>query len=261
MKDKEARQAGRASHEPATPREGLGSMPMPEANNTILTLSGWTQPADAVARVLPMAVSHMDYSEYPSPDAALEVLATLHAQTEHVIAWSMGGLLAVRAIEAGVIAPQKLTLIAPPYQFVNDDRFNAGMDPATFNLFRENYVADAARSKTRFHGLIAKGDARLREVMAQLTHHTHVENVPRWLPWLDDLASYSHTQSTHAILPDTQLIQGSHDAIVPAGQALAWQQHYPQVALHLWENVGHAPHLHDTQRFLQQINAHHGEIV
>lgn len=226
----------------------------------ILTMSGWTQPTNVIAGVLGDNAMAFDYSAHPTPDEAIKALAT-YKEVAHVVAWSMGGVLAVRAIEAGALAPERLTLVAPPYRFVNGDGFNAGMDPQTFSMFRENYVADATRTKTRFHGLVAKGDAHMREVMEGLTHHESVEDVPRWLPWLDDLGLYNHANSDHKTLPPTQLIQGTEDAIVPKGQAAAWAQHYPEIAVDFWENVSHAPHLHDTERFLQQVKAHHGEIL
>ena len=229
-------------------------------SNAILSLSGWTQPTDAIASVLGAHVSTFDYSEHATPEAAIDALQS-HGETKHVVAWSMGGLFAVRAIEAGALNPEKLTLVAPPYRFVNGDGFEAGMDPQTFVMFRDNYTNDASRTKTRFHGLVAKGDARMREVVPLLGHHEHVENVSRWLPWLEDLGAYNHASSAHAHLPDTQLIQGENDAIVPKGQAAAWAQHYPSIKVHFWENVGHAPHFHDKARFLAQVKAHHGEIV
>jgi pimeloyl-ACP methyl ester carboxylesterase len=224
----------------------------------ILTLSGWTQPSHAIADVIGKHAQAFDYSAYASPQQAIEALGR-YRHVPHVVAWSMGGLLVVRAIAEAVLAPQKLTLIAPPYQFVSDDRFSHGMPPHTFTLFRDSYAFHTERTKARFHGLVAKGDARMREVMAQLYHHHDVDNVARWLPWLDDLGRYSHFGSAHITLPPTQLIQGTDDAIVPKGQADAWAQHYPEITLHLWHNAGHAPHLHDKARFLKQVREHHGE--
>ena len=264
-----------------------------------LLLSGWTQPTDALAHLVDDAVV-FDYSDYPNPDAAIEALKKI--KPRHVVAWSMGGQLALRAIAAGAITPTHLTLIAAPMKFVsclnsplegesnrsfNDSVGGAahpqppqrvdglpptglqgqaplplkggaikGMDPLTFRLFRESYASDPARAKTRFHGLIAKGDARMRAVMEMLGHHPDVENISRWLPWLDDLGDYEFIPETLASAPPTLIIHGMNDHIVPHAQGVALARSLPNAQLNGWAQVGHAPHVHDGARARAEILAH-----
>ena len=138
-----------------------------------LILSGWTQSAEPLAALAPGA-RVFDYSDYPSIERCFPGLAT-YRETKHVIAWSMGGQLALRAIAIGALAPKHLTLIATPYRFVGED----GMGAETFRLFRESYAKDTARTKTRFHALVGKGDAKQSEVIHRLKHHADVENTDR----------------------------------------------------------------------------------
>lgn len=217
-----------------------------------LLLSGWTQPADAL---LPVAEDGVlfDYSDYPSPLAAIEALRAV--KPRQVVAWSMGGQLALRAIAAGALAPEHLTLLAAPVQFVGDVTL-AGMDPTTYQLFRHSYVSDPARTKARFHGLVAKGDRQMRQVMEQLRHHPQVEDVARWLPWLEDLAAQRLDVSALASAPPTLIIHGMNDAIVPLAQSEYLARHLPQATLHRWADVAHAPHLHDAARLRAEIAAH-----
>ena len=220
-----------------------------------LTLSGWTQPSDALARYLPGA-EVFDYSDYPDAQASFTGLAHF-AQVPHVVAWSMGGQLALLAILAGILKPRRLTLIAAPYQFVAGAKVKEAMDPVTFAQFRANYAQHPARTKTRFHALIAKGDKHHTRVMAALGHHPAIEHTPRWLPWLDALGRTSLHGSDFSALPPTLLIHGEHDAIVPCAQSNYLANALPRARLELWPGAGHAPHLHDPVTFHERIHTHH----
>ena len=153
---------------------------------TTLTLSGWAQPADALAHLEEDAVV-FDYSDYASIDLAIEALKQVpHTQC---VAWSMGGMVALQAIAAGAIAPSHLTLIGVSAQFVQTPDYRHAMDPFTYRQFRDNYANQPSRTKDRFLALIAKGDRDARRVMQSLRHHHDVENTARWLPWLEELGA------------------------------------------------------------------------
>lgn len=212
-----------------------------------LTLSGWTQPSDALVPLVPDALT-FDYSDYPNPEASFEGFRQF-ADVERIVAWSMGGQLALRAIAAGVLNPKKLVLIAPPYEFVGEE----GMDPFTFNQFRENYAKDAARSKTRFHGLIAKGDKYHKQIVGMLGHHPEVENTARWLPWLDDLGAFTVNALDLSRVPAPLIVHGAEDVIVPIAQSRALAKHLGSGIFEAWEACGHAPHHHDTEKLRNRL--------
>lgn len=219
-----------------------------------LTLSGWTQPADAVARALLPQAATFDYSAYATVDAAIEALGAQYAHIRHVVAWSMGGQLLMRALAAGALIPSHVTLIAPPFEFVHDAH---GMDAFTFSQFRQNYATDAARSKTRFHGLIAKGDVHHKRIVGELAHHHAVEDTSRWLPWLEDLGRTGLQNFTWTAIPKTQLIHGVNDVIVPVAQAQLYASKFPEIQIEIWEDCGHAPHLHAPDKLRARILEHH----
>ncbi|MDX2094585.1 MAG: alpha/beta fold hydrolase [Alphaproteobacteria bacterium] len=214
-----------------------------------LLLSGWTQPVDALI-LLAEGATLFDYSAYGSPGEALAALEKINPA--YVVGWSLGGQLALRAIAAGAMAPRHLTLIAAPHRFVGEE----GMGEETFRLFRESYINDPARTQTRFHGLIAKGDRDFKRIMGMLAHHPQVEEVARWLPWLDALATYPLDVRGLASAPPTLIIHGMNDAIVPYAQSEYLARTLPQARLNLWEGVGHAPHVHDAARVCAEIAAH-----
>ncbi|MFZ4540383.1 MAG: alpha/beta fold hydrolase [Rickettsiales bacterium] len=217
-----------------------------------LLLSGWAQPADALASLAEDPVL-FDYSEY-TPAAAIAALAKL--KPTHVVGWSLGGQLAMRAMTTGAIAPRHLTVLAAPQQFVSDDMALPGMGSTTYRLFRDSYTKDPARTKTRFHGLIAKGDVRERQIRELLRHHPNVEEIDRWLPWLEELETYSLPIAMLASAPPILIIHGMNDAIVPFAQSEHLVRQLPNATLNSWEGVGHAPHQHDAERARREIAAH-----
>lgn len=223
---------------------------------SMLTLSGWTQPSDALARGLSLHHAHVfDYSDYPSAAASFEALRAF-ADVEEVVAWSMGAQLAIRAVAAGVLKPKHMTLLAAPYQFVSTEDFADGMDPLTYRQFRENYTANPVRTKSKFHALVAKGDVHARRVQGMLDHHPDVDNTARWLPWLDDLGEHSLQGVDTSAMPPTLLIYGTEDAVVPVKQGEKMLEILPQATLSRWEGAAHAPHLHDATRVLHEIATH-----
>ena len=218
-----------------------------------LTLSGWTQPVDALFDVVPHAIS-FDYSDYPDADAAIEGLSVFK-DMKGIVAWSMGANLLLRAISANALAPEHVLLIAPPYQFVNRDGFVDGMDTVTFSQFRNNYAHDTQRTVDRFHALIAKGDSKGKEVMKQLHHHPAVTDTGRWLPWLDALGIETLKNLTLPAIPRVKLLHGENDHITPVAQSCYIQALIANIKVERWQDVGHAPHLHDAARFRDWVGS------
>lgn len=220
-----------------------------------LTLSGWSQPADALNRALALPdAASLNYSDYATLEQSFAGLAPYQASA-HVIGWSLGGLLALHAIAAGVLKPQRLTLIATPYQFVSGQGFDGGMDPVTFQQFRESYARDAARTSRRFDALIAKGDSEAGRITRALAEYAMPPERERWLPWLDRLGQDSLRGMDLSATPATRLIHGTADAIVPIAQGEMLAQRLPNATLLRWEGTGHAPQLRDSLKLIEQMNA------
>jgi pimeloyl-ACP methyl ester carboxylesterase len=225
-----------------------------------LVLSGWAQPADALAHLSDDEDLHFfDWSSYPDPEAAIGGLRDFTCGTviDNVIAWSMGGQLAMRAIAAGALKPKHLTLIAAPFQFVSE---KLGMNKVDYGMFCDCYAKDPSRSKDRFHTLLAKGDREMKRLLGVLKHHPKVEDKSRWLPWLDELGRFVMDTSALASAPPTLIVHGTHDAVVPHVQSEHFVRYMPQAKLSTWDEVGHTPHLHNPDRLKAEIAAHRAEF-
>lgn len=216
----------------------------------ILTISGWTQAPDSLAHLFPQA----DMLDYAGAVTLDEVAAMLPANRyDLVIGWSLGGVLARQLIKAQHLNAEKLVLVSSAYQFVRSEDFHHAMPQDIFARFYENYRDDTARTIERFHGLTVKGDQRQREVMARLAHHPDVFKTTHWLPWLDYLAAYSAGKEQYQTLPETLIIHGTEDAIIPVAQAEALAAKIPHAQLDIWHDAGHALQWHDPQRLRQRI--------
>lgn len=214
-----------------------------------LTLSGWATPADSLAKAIAPDAATFDYSDYASAEESFEGLRRF-ADVEHIIGWSMGGQLALRATAAGVLRPKRLTLIGVPFQFVQSADVTAAMDPFTFATFRENYIAEPERTASRFHALVANGDKLFKHVASKMHLHHEAAQTRRWLPWFDDLGQATLAGMDLSMVPATTIIHGTEDTIVPVAQAEMIARALPNATVQQWEGVAHAPHLHDSDRFI-----------
>jgi len=216
----------------------------------ILTISGWTQPADALHPLIPHA-DILDYADAQHFDAVADRLA--HTDYDAIVGWSLGGVIARQLILRGVISPKAVVMISSPFQFVQDERVSAAMPVPTFDLFYSNYRDDTQRTIDRFHGLVAKNDLHDKRVLRELTHHPLVEETQRWLPWMDILRTYSGHDQDYSALPPVLIIHGTEDVIVPFAQAEHLIEAIPSARLDAWQGCGHAPHIHDPVRMQESI--------
>jgi pimeloyl-ACP methyl ester carboxylesterase len=223
----------------------------------ILTLSGWTQPSDALKDIAPEAY-HLDYGGARNVAEVAERLP--QRDYDLIIGWSLGGIIARELMADHGLNTPAFVSIASPYQFVRTDAVNAAMSPDIFSQFYANYRDDTQRTVNRFHGLVAKGDRDSRRIMQALTHHPKVLEVDQWLPWMDFLESHSAAARDYSALPPSLILHGTEDAIVPYPQSHLLQQALPNTVHHSWEGAGHALHLHDAPRLRQEITDFYEQI-
>lgn len=223
----------------------------------ILTISGWTQPADALLPIVPHA-DHLDYAGLDGFDAVS--VASKSGAYDLVIGWSLGGVIARQLLKRQTIQARALVLVSSPFRFVVDQQVSEAMPADVFEQFYANYRDDTKRTVNRFHGLVAKGDRHAKRIMEELSHHPLVLQTTHWLPWMDVLRDYNGFDQDYHMLPPTLIVHGHEDAIVPYRQSEYLHRHLPQSEHVGWEGCGHAPHLHDAVR-LQALIQHYAERV
>ncbi len=215
-----------------------------------VTLSGWGQPHDALAQLVPGA-EHIDYAHAANATEAMRMLAA--HQPERIIGWSLGGQLAVRAIAAKMIQPKQLVLIAVPYQFVAGD----ALGRETFAKFFANYQANPRRTLHKAWELLHYEDARSDYIADQLAALDKDAVLAKdWLRWLSLLEHFSCEALDFNHFPNTLLVHGKRDKVVEPSQSARMAARIKNSRLELWEDCGHAPHWHDAARLRTLIESH-----
>ena len=224
----------------------------------ILTLSGWGQPHNALADIVVDTVpeaTHFDYSHYANIEDALTGIAAVAKNKDAVIGWSLGGQLAVRAISAGLMRPEKLVLISVPFQFVRSEAIKLGMPRDVFQKFRDNYEKNASRTLEKAWELIAIGDKNHDHIRAQLAKHTPEDILAKnWLRWLDMLDGFSCSDLDYSKFPSSLLIHGAQDAVVNYSQIHEFSKSIPHNKHIILPDAGHAPHWHDNRAIKQYVD-------
>lgn len=210
----------------------------------ICALSGWGQPADSLALIMPKKadVTYISYVQHGSSAAFFDALRPQKLKPDILVGWSLGGQLAARLVAEGIIKPRLLVLLAAPYQYLADDKHPEGMNPMLFWTFCQSFRAFPAQTMQRFMLLIAHGDKHMKQLAEQLNIDS--DNMLRWADWLDELRDFSGDVLSFKNFPRTLIVQGQQDEVVPAPQAQTWHRKIKNSRIEPIDFCGHAPHLH-----------------
>jgi pimeloyl-ACP methyl ester carboxylesterase len=223
----------------------------------ILTLSGWGQPHDTLADIVPEDATHFDYTGYKTIEDALAGIAKAAENHDAIIGWSLGGQLVVRAISAGLMQPKKLVLIGVPFQFVHSPEIKIGMPRDKFQKFRDNYKKNAGRTLAKAWELIVLNDKNPEYVRAQFEKYNQASMLEKnWLHWLDMLDDFTCKDLNFTRFPPSLLLHGVQDAVVDHSHSHEFAKLIPQVKHIVLEDAGHAPHWHDTgavKRYIEEF--------
>lgn len=223
-----------------------------------LCISGWAQHHDGLNVLCNDSVHHFHFAPMQNITTALTALSSETTHYHRIIGWSLGGALAMYALEKKHITTNQLVLLAAPAQFVSCSDFQYGMDPLTFSLFHSNYSLDSARTAKKFAQLITHGDKHREHITPLLAPDHFSAQTTLWASWLDELKQLHHAHFTFKHFPPTLIFHGTEDTVVKHSQSEWLAQHIPQATLISLPECGHAPHLHDTS-FLKHHIIQHAE--
>lgn len=216
-----------------------------------ITFSGWGQPADALAPVVPEGVQaqHIHYQHF---EGARELLPFLgKRRCDVLIGWSLGGQIAIRSVFYGHIIPKVLVLLGTPYDFLDVMGNPFGMEVEAFNTFEQSFYKYPEKTMRRFNTLVAKNDSRSSFINKQLRQQ---EISPEdWLKWLRELRYFSCDEMTFSRFPKTLVIHGRNDAVVRCDQTEIFYSKIPDCNVTILEDAGHALHLHNPSLVQQLI--------
>lgn len=223
----------------------------------VLCFSGWGQEFDSLEPIFDakefsnLDVTSIDYSKFNGFDEFAKDFTLRNLDADFVIGWSLGGQIALRSIAKNLINPQKLILIAPPFQMVKDERIKAAMGQDTFKEFYENFAKSPNATLKKFSILTSMNDVHA-SLIAKNLHVSH-ENYRQWQCWLDELRDTSFFDFDFGNIPLTLFFHGKGDMIVHSLQANYFEERIEKFTLKQYSNCGHAPHLSDVEKFRQDL--------
>lgn len=216
-------------------------------------MSGWGQKFDSLESIFDpifFAPNSLDYSKMNSVEEFFEEAAKVE-NPDILVGWSLGGQLALRAIEKGIFRPKLLVLLAPPFQMVKDSRIRSGMAKKTFEEFYRNFAEAPTKTLQQFAILTAMNDQNAAEIAKTLDIND--KNFAQLKFWLTELSRFSCFDLDFTKIPRTLFFQGAGDMIVHASQSEYFADRIKNFRLEIFKNCGHAPHLSDAEKLREII--------
>lgn len=222
----------------------------------IICLSGWGQKFDSLESIFDpiffpeIQISSFNYSNLFSVENFFSEIAK--KSCDILIGWSLGGQLAIRAIEKNLLKPKLLILLAPPFQMVKDSRIFAGMAKNTFDEFYNNFSKAPSKTLKQFAILTAMNDRNSTEIAKTLDINNG--NFEQLKFWLKELEKFSCFDVNFGNMPRTLFFQGAGDMIVHYSQSKYFQERIKNFRLEILKNCGHAPHLNNIEKLKETIS-------
>jgi len=201
-------------------------------NKKILCLNGWGQEPKTLENAFKEVFKDDDIS-------TIDYLDTYDV----VIGWSYGSQLAIKKIEAGFLRTKLLILIAPIFQFVENDINKIGMPQIIFNGFLNAFKDNPEGIMQQLINMSASGDENANLVLEKMKiQDLNVLNKYALKQQLLHLRDFSCFDINFKKFPKTICFSGANDAVVPSSQTKLFAERIKDFELHIIENCGHAPH-------------------
>lgn len=195
------------------------------AGVTIHLISGWAYPAatlDPLVKALEPSVTGI-----PHPfTAGLDRIASA-AAPYWLGGWSLGGLLAMKAVLDGVLHPAGLILISSTARFCSGDDYPHGVPRTHLRAMMRGLVRSRESVLASFY------DQAGQPVDCDFT----TEELSRGLQWLDTL---DLRERLHEIEMPVLILHGAEDRIIPVSAAEYLATKIPSSHLIVHPGAGHA---------------------
>ncbi len=203
----------------------------------ILIFGGWGQKSDPIVNLIEGS-TFFDYLKFSTIEHAFSSLK--YDNYSLIVGWSLGSLIAIRAILENKITSKATLLITPPYKFITNKNKN------DFNNLKNALAQDPEKTLQRFASLIAQGDKKTKEIYKICKDSIYPNNI-NLLYWLNYLENSNCNDFDLTKLPPTFLFWGDNDKIVDHNQSSFFPD--SNCMSMILKDCGHAPHLNDPELF------------
>lgn len=236
--------------------------------NSLLLLTGWGSTHHVWDRIIPALLTSDQIVNVIPPwmansqigaslgdlDNYVDTLAASISTPRDIIAWSMGGLIAIRLANRHPACVNKLVFISSSPQFVDPaSTSTTAIDPHWFSDFRHQFQRQPEKTLRRFQSMLVAGDKHAREVLRHLRSEAQVCDFDFNECRLGlDLLEQDFRQDLISINHPFCFIQGLNDSVLNAHAIEVFSQQI-HAELILLEATGHVPQLSDPELLAAHI--------
>jgi pimeloyl-ACP methyl ester carboxylesterase len=159
------------------------------------------------------------------------------------IAWSLGTHCAINLIQKKLLKTKLLILIAPIFQFVENETNKIGMPKEMFYSFFNGFIKYPETTMQQLVQMSASGDKNSNLVFDKMkTQDLNVLSKYALEQKLLHLRDFSCFDVNFKKFPKTICFTGRKDAVVSSCQTKLFAERIKDFELHIIEDCGHAPH-------------------
>jgi pimeloyl-ACP methyl ester carboxylesterase len=173
------------------------------------------------------------------------------------IAWSLGTQCAINLIQKKLLKTKLLILIAPIFQFVENETNKVGMPKEMFDYFLVGFKNDPEATIRQLIKMSASCDKNADLVFDKMkTQDLNVLSNYALEKQLLHLKDFSCFGVNFKKFPKTICFTGRKDTVVASCQTKLFAERIKDFELHIIENCGHAPHfshMEEIEKVLKKI--------
>ena len=220
----------------------------------ILCLNGWGQEPKTLENEFKNIFKDADISTIDYFDTNLSKTKIL-TDYDIVIGWSYGSQQAIKLIKSGFLKTKLLILIAPIFQFVENETNKVGMSKDMFDGFLANFKEYPEPTMQALIQMSASGDENANLVLEKMKiQDLNVLSCYALEQQLLELKEFSCFDVNFKKFPKTICFSGANDHVVANSQTKLFAEKIKDFELHIIENCGHAPHFSHMEEIKEVLN-------
>lgn len=191
-----------------------------------------------------------------SLDTMADAVAAHAPEGSTLVAWSLGGMVALNLAVRHPSCVGSLALVATTPRFVAGRDWPCGLDAEIVDGFGESLRRDYKRTVRRFLTLQVRGDEKAAELLVRLRQEVFARGEPdadALAAGLSILRKTDVRADLRRISQPTLVIAGERDTLVPAEAGRRMAAAIPGASFALVAGASHAPFLSHREAFLSVL--------
>jgi len=170
------------------------------------------------------------------------------------IAWSLGTHCAINLIQKKLLRTKLLLILAPIFQFVENETNKVGMPAKMFDGFLAGFNNNPEATMQNLVAMSASGDENANLVFDKMkTQDLNVLSCYALKRQLLHLKDFSCFDVNFKKFPKTICFTGANDEVVASSQAKLFAERIKDFELHNFDNCGHAPHFSHLEEIKERL--------